>query len=127
TVLKGEGAVVVSTTGTALMQGAIKLVGIPIGEGTLAFSLTDSQGNINPSFGGVVHAGVGPLTFGDMSLAYQCDGCFDTVINAFGAFLQANAQNLSADARALLIDVMNRSVPLAQARPLNGDVTAFFN
>lgn len=126
TVLKGEGAVVVSTTGTALMQGAIKLIGIPIGEGTLAFSLTDSQGHVNPSFGGVVNAGVGPLTLGEMSLAYQCDGCFDAVIHGFGAFLQANAQNLGADARTLLITVMNRSVPLAQPRPVNGDPAAFY-
>ncbi len=127
TVLKGEGAVVVSTTGTALMQGTIKLIGIPIGEGTLAFSLTDSQGNINPSFGGVVNAGVGPLTLGDLSLAYECDGCFDTVINAFGMFLQANAQNLGSDARALLVTVLNRSVPLVQPRPATGDLVAFYN
>ncbi len=127
TVLKGEGAVVVSTTGTALMQGAIKLVGIPIGEGTLAFSLTDSRGNINPSFGGVINAGVGPLTLGDMSVVYECEGCFDVVISAFGSFLQSNANNLGGDARALLVTVMNRSVPLAQPRPVDGNLLAFYN
>jgi photosystem II stability/assembly factor-like uncharacterized protein len=126
TVLKGEGSVTLSTTGTSLMQGTIKLVGIPIGEGTLAFSLTDTHGSVNPSFGGVVHAGVGPLTLGDMSLAYECDGCFDTVINAFSGFLAANAQNLGADVRQFLVLMMNRSVPLAQPRPLNGDPNSLF-
>jgi photosystem II stability/assembly factor-like uncharacterized protein len=126
TVLKGKGAVTLSTTGTATLDGTIELIGIPVGEGVLAFSLTDTQGNINPSFGGVLHAGVGPLTLGDMSMAYECNGCFSAVLNSFQVFLATNVETMGAASRQLLVEMMNRTVPVTPPRSLNGDPGAFY-
>jgi len=126
TVLKGKGAVTLSTTGTATLDGAIELMGIPVGTGVLAFSLTDTQGDINPSFGGVLHAGVGPLTFGDMSMAYECSGCFTAVLDSFQVFLATNVETMGTASRQLLVEMMNRTVPVSPPRPLTGDPGAYW-
>ncbi|MEZ5325467.1 MAG: choice-of-anchor D domain-containing protein [Verrucomicrobiales bacterium] len=107
TVLNGTGKVTLSTTGTAVLDGSINLIGIPVGTAKLAFSLTDSTGNINPAFGGLAEAALGPLELGSLSMALQCDGCFDAMITNFSDLLIC----LGAPGEQFAFDMLDQVFP----------------
>jgi photosystem II stability/assembly factor-like uncharacterized protein len=115
-VLTGSGDVTLSTTGTAVLEGAINLVGIPVGQGTLAFSLTDSTGTINPAFGGIMAVALGPLELGNMSMSFSCrslDGgsSFDAVVVALNNWVATNAGIFDASVTRFMIEMMDATAP----------------
>lgn len=128
TVLSGSGGVTISSTGTSVLEGRVNLLGIPIGEGTFAVSLTDSTGAINPSFGGLVRAALGPLEFGNLSMALSCDGCLTVVLEEFSGLLTCQAGVLSANAREFIYQMLDRAfperAPHSRAVPLVNHFTA---
>jgi photosystem II stability/assembly factor-like uncharacterized protein len=109
TVLSGSGGVTVSSTGTSVLEGRINLIGIPVGEGTFAVSLTDSTGAINPAFGGLIRAALGPLEFGNLSLALSCDGCTTVVLEEFGALLACQGGVLTGNAAEFIYQMLDRA------------------
>ncbi|MEM9480235.1 MAG: choice-of-anchor D domain-containing protein [Verrucomicrobiota bacterium] len=116
TVLSGSGDVTISTTGTAVVEASINLVGIPVGNGTLAFALTDSTGTINPSFGGIIEAGVGPLELGKMTMSLSCqslDGgsCYTAVQDALLNWIACNVQNFDAGVSTFMVQMMDEVAP----------------
>ncbi|GEM_PF-4036198 len=117
TVLSGKGGVTVSTTGTAVLEGSINLVGIPVGTGTLAFALTDSSGTINPSFGGIIEAGVGPLELGAMTMSLSClatDGgsCYTVVQEELQLWVTTNiTEFVNLGVAPFMVQMMDVAAP----------------
>ena len=112
TVLSGTGAVTLSSTGTAMLQGKINLIGIPVGTGTLAYSITNENGNIDPSFGGVVEVALGPLELGRMTMSLGCVGCYDAVMDSLNEWAVDNADLFAGELGVFLIAMMDDVAPL---------------
>jgi photosystem II stability/assembly factor-like uncharacterized protein len=96
------GGATASTTGSAGIYGSLNLVGIPVGTGEFYYSLTDSNGDPNPSFCGGARAALGPLKLGHMKMAYQCDGCVTGVVAALGDFIANMTSALATQADPIL-------------------------
>ncbi|MEZ5302653.1 MAG: hypothetical protein R3F11_18755 [Verrucomicrobiales bacterium] len=110
-VLSGTVGATVSTTGTSVLDGSINLIGIPVANGTFAFSLTNSQGDIDPSFGALARVGLGPLELGEMSAAIGCDGCYVAVMDAFTVMLADGANTFSPELNEFFVALMDVALP----------------
>jgi photosystem II stability/assembly factor-like uncharacterized protein len=87
TVLNVTGGVLASTDGTACMEGTLNLIGIPVGQSNLCFSLNpDALGIPNPQLCGSAFLGFGPLELGSLNLLLSCPDCVTGVIDALGSF-----------------------------------------
>ncbi|MBI4601560.1 MAG: choice-of-anchor D domain-containing protein [Planctomycetes bacterium] len=75
TFLSAVGSYTVSYGAGVGLGADLHLGGIPVGKVQGFFSVTDSQGDVNPSLCGKVRAAVGPLELGELDLLYRCDGC----------------------------------------------------
>ncbi len=79
-----QGGVVLSTTGSAGVIGAVNVFGIPVGTARVFINQTDANGNpMLPSLCGQIHVGVGPFELGSMAALEDCPGCIDEFITAF--------------------------------------------
>jgi hypothetical protein len=79
-----SGGVVLSSTGSAGVIGAVNVLGMPVGTARVFVNQTDENGNPAPSLCGQVHVGIGPLEMGAMALLQDCPGCLDEFVAAFG-------------------------------------------
>ncbi len=85
---------IVSTAGAAGVIGTLNLIGVPVGEAELFVAATDAQGDPNPSLCGRVAMEFGPLSIGDVRLAYECPGCVSGVLRAFATLAGALSVDL---------------------------------
>lgn len=79
-----SGGVVLSTTGSAGVIGAVNVLGIPVGQARAFVSSTDAQGNpILPSMCGELIAALGPLELGSLAYLNDCPDCTTALFQAF--------------------------------------------
>jgi photosystem II stability/assembly factor-like uncharacterized protein len=124
--LNAVGGAVASTTGTAGVLGSVNLFGLPVGTGEFFYSLTDPNGNLNPSLCGGARAALGPLEFGQMGLAIGCNDCITGVLEALSSFVEGLTGDIAAQAQPILYTFIEH----AAAHRLNAirsrPVTAYF-
>ncbi|MEY2999865.1 MAG: hypothetical protein RL648_79, partial [Verrucomicrobiota bacterium] len=95
TMITVSGGATASTTGTAGITGQMNLIGLPFGTGEIYYSLTDENGQLNPSLCGFTRLGVGPLDLGGSTFSYSCDDCVNGVLQALGNFPETISSNLA--------------------------------
>ncbi len=121
--LSAEGGAVASTTGSAGILGALKLFGLPIGTAEFFLSLTDTNGNPNPSLCGGAHVALGPLELGQMGLAIGCDECVTGTLTALAQYVQALTGDLGDAARPILYTLIEQAagdrLTAIRSRPLS--------
>jgi hypothetical protein len=79
-----SGGVVISTTGSAGVVGAVNVFGIPVGQARVFVNQTDARGNPTlPAICGEVQAALGPLELGSLALLEDCPGCLDRLVASF--------------------------------------------
>lgn len=132
TVLSATGGATASTTGTAGVTGQINLIGLPVGSGQVYYSLTDSNGQLNPSLCGSTNLGFGPLQLGSSSFSYECENCVTGLLQAMADFTTNLSGELAGAAdpimRAFIANVLgeNRSAvssPIASYFGQSGQLT----
>ncbi|HVY69891.1 MAG TPA: hypothetical protein VHH73_08170, partial [Verrucomicrobiae bacterium] len=123
------GGAVASTTGSAGILGSVNLFGLPVGTGEFFYSLTDTNGNPNPSLCGGMHAALGPLELGQMGLAIGCDECVTGTLTALADFIASVSSDLASQASQVIYPLVERAVT-NRATPLTGirsrPLTAYF-
>lgn len=121
--LSGTGGAVASTTGSAGVLGSINLFGVPVGTGEFFYSLTDTNGNPNPSLCGGARMALGPLSLGQMGLAIGCDECVTGTLLALQNFVQGLTGQALTDAQpifyAFIANALGTNVASVQNIPLN--------
>lgn len=80
-----SGGVVLSSTGSAGVIGAVNVFGMPVGTARVFVNQTDENGNPSPSLCGQVNLGIGPLQLGGLSAIEDCPGCFDEFVATFNS------------------------------------------
>lgn len=125
--LSVTGGGTLSTTGSAGVGGYVSLLGLPVGNGNLFLSATDSRGLPNPSVCGDIEVSLGPISFGYLKAALQCDDCVTGMLGVFGQC----ALSLSTETLNRLVDrVAPRFVGHTPAQLVNElsrtEKTAFF-
>ena len=75
---------ILSTAGSVGIIGTLNVIGIPVGEAKVFVAVTDAQGDPNPSLCGRVGFEFGPLSIGEVKLAYECPGCVTGMLKGFG-------------------------------------------
>ncbi|MDJ0865450.1 MAG: hypothetical protein QNK03_05015, partial [Myxococcota bacterium] len=108
TVLSLTGAVTVNVGSGAGLGGTVNLVGIPVGDATAFFSLTDAVGDVNPSLCGEVEAALGPIELGRLEALYECQGCSNALFEAAEQFAGCVT---APGADALLLDAVAEVAP----------------
>lgn len=118
TFLALDGGYTVSTRGFGSIDGAFKLVGIPVGTANLSLALSNASGDFAPILCGSVSAGLGPLEFGGLRLRFDPGLNTSAVLTAMGTFLSG----LGGDAAETIYQMIdaangpttgaNRGVPL---------------
>lgn len=79
-----SGGVVLSSTGSAGIVGAVNVFGIPVGKARLFLNVTDAYGNPSvPSLCGELTGAVGPLEIGSYAFIEDCPECATKLFNAF--------------------------------------------
>ncbi|MBX3745149.1 MAG: hypothetical protein KF833_07545 [Verrucomicrobiae bacterium] len=79
-----SGGVVLSSTGSAGVVGAVNVFGIPVGKARLFLNVTDAYGNPSvPSLCGELTGAVGPLEIGSYAFIEDCPECATKLFNAF--------------------------------------------
>ena len=100
--LSATGGAVASTTGSAGILGSVNLFGLPVGTGEFFYSLTDTNGNPNPSLCGGARAALGPLEFGQMGLAIGCEQCVTGTMQAMFNFVQGLTGDIATQAGPII-------------------------
>lgn len=118
TFLALDGGYTVSTRGFGSIDGALKLVGIPVGTANLTLALSNATGDFAPLLCGSVNVGLGPLEFGGLRLRFDPGLNSNAVLTAMGTFVTGLAGD-AAEAIYQMIDAANgagvtanRSTPL---------------
>lgn len=83
---------ILSTAGSAGVMGTLNVIGVPVGEAKVFVAATDAQGDPNPSLCGSVGFEFGPLSIGEVKLAYECPGCVTGMLKGFGSLAVRLAQ-----------------------------------
>ena len=107
TFLSATGGFIVSSTGSAGVVGQVNLIGIPVGDLAGFVSITDENGNVNPSLCGQMKVALGPLELGQLAGLYECRDCVAGVLGAFGG-LGTCLIDVSED---LVLDVLSKVAP----------------
>jgi photosystem II stability/assembly factor-like uncharacterized protein len=95
TVITLSGGATASTTGTAGITGQMNLIGLPFGVGEIYYSLTDDNGQLNPSLCGFTRLGIGPLDLGGSDFSYSCEDCVSGILQALENFPTTLSDNLA--------------------------------
>lgn len=125
TVLTVTGGATASTTGTSGITGQLNLSGIPVGVGEIYFSLTDANGQPNPSLCGFTRLGIGPLELGGSNFSYACDGCVTGVLAALGNFTTNLSGGLATAAEPILKAFIGNVLGVAPAT-VNSPIASYF-
>lgn len=125
TVLTVTGGATASTTGTAGITGQLNLSGIPVGVGEIYYSLTDANGQPNPSLCGFTRLGIGPLELGGSNFSYDCDGCVTGVLAALGNFTTNLSGGLATAAEPILKTFIGNALGVAPAT-VNSPIASYF-
>jgi len=80
------GRITLATGPQVGLGGSIDVWGIPVAEAQGFYSVTDNEGDLNPSLCATVDAGLGPFELGQMRAGYTCDGCYSGLFAALGNF-----------------------------------------
>ncbi|MHC1764756.1 MAG: hypothetical protein AB9869_10715 [Verrucomicrobiia bacterium] len=124
--LSATGGAVVSTTGSAGVLGSVNLFNIPVGTGEFFYSLTDEQGNPNPSLCGGARVALGPLDLAHLNLAIGCDECVTGTLEALATFIAGLTGDIGTQTAPIIYrfveDAAGARVPNIRSQPL----TAFF-
>lgn len=121
--LSAVGGAVASTTGSAGITGSVNLFGVPVGTGEFFYSITDTNGNPNPSFCGNMHVALGPLQFGQMGIKLDCPSCVTGTIQAMGTFIGGLSSDVFAESSLLIRHFVTNAAGIQFA---NADVRTLF-
>jgi photosystem II stability/assembly factor-like uncharacterized protein len=124
--LSATGGAVVSTTGSAGVLGSINLFGIPVGTGEFFYSITDTEGQPNPSLCGGVRLALGPLEAGHLNFAIECTDCVTGTLEALAHFIGGLTGDILGDATPILYAFIEHAAGARLPNLRNQPLTAFF-
>ena len=99
-----QGRVIISSAGSAGVNGTVYVLGMPIGDARGFVAFTDENGDPNPSLCAQLNLGFGPLEAGGVDLSMECRQCVTKILGVFPAV----AQHLSEE---LFRDIVSRVAP----------------
>jgi len=121
--LSARGGAVASTTGSAGVLGEVLLFGLPVGTGEFFYSLTDTNGQPNPSMCGQAHVALGPLEMGNLGLAIECQECVSGTLSALAQFVGDLSGQVLNDAAPIIYkfieEAAGRRIPNVRSHSLN--------
>lgn len=106
------GGIVYSTTLTTGLVGSVNIFGVPVGTANLFVGALDGNGNPSPFFCGDVKASLGPISFGELALLYDCPNCAGKVFTAVGTLIGDLSQ-------AYVYGIMEQIAPDLASEDLN--------
>lgn len=124
--LSATGGAVASTTGSAGILGSVNLFGLPVGTGEFFYSLTDTNGNPNPSLCGGAGAALGPLELGQMGLAIGCDECVTGTMLAMFNFVQGLSGDIATQAGPIIYSFIEHAAGHRLTGIRGRPLTAYF-
>lgn len=92
-----EGYGTIGSVGSAGVGGRINLLGVPVGHAALYLSATDVNGNPNPQVTGSAIITLGPLQFGELTVALKADGAVTGVAAVIANLVTTLGEGLTGE------------------------------